>query len=100
LIRSRGFLASVIVITALLGCDRNDYTTWSCTNDSGERSSMVLKKAQMQFKDRQFNYCGSLGPNSFFDLTCPAQIQESSNNFMPSTGKLILDGKEFQCNAL
>jgi hypothetical protein len=61
---------------------------------------MVLKKAQMQFLDRQYDYCGSLGPISYFDLKCPTQIQDSSNAFAPSTGKLISNANEFQCDAL
>lgn len=61
---------------------------------------MVLKKAQMQFLDRQYDYCGSLGPISYFDLKCPTQIQDSSNAFVLSSGKLISNANEFQCNAL
>ncbi|WP_216270747.1 hypothetical protein [Polynucleobacter sp. AM-25C3] len=61
---------------------------------------MILKKAQMQLLDRQYDYCGSLGPQSYFDLKCPAQTQDASNVFTPSSGKLISNAKEFQCNAL
>jgi hypothetical protein len=61
---------------------------------------MVLKKAQMQFQDREYDYCGSLGLLSYFDIKCPAQIQDASNVFAPSSGKLISNTQEFQCNAL
>ena len=61
---------------------------------------MILKKAQMQFQDREYDYCGSLGPLSYFDLKCPSQIQESSHIFTPSSGKLISGEKELKCNAL
>jgi len=66
----------------------------------GEKSSMVLKKSQMQFQDRQYDYCGSLGPQSYFDLKCPIEIKDSSKLFSPSTGLLISDTAQFQCNAL
>ena len=61
---------------------------------------MILKKAQMQFQDRQFDYCGSLGPVSYFDQKCPTNIENSSKVFIPSSGKLTSDNHEFQCNAL
>ena len=94
------FITPLILVVSLLGCERETYTTWSCVNPSGEKSQMVLKKAQMQFQDQQFDYCGSLGPISYFDLKCPAIIQESRKVFTPSTGNLISDQSEFQCNAL
>lgn len=87
-------------MTMLLGCDRHDYTTWSCASASGERFSMVLNKARMQLPDRQLNYCGSLGPNSYFDAKCPTQTTDSSNAFTLGTGKLLHDGKVFDCHAL
>lgn len=61
---------------------------------------MILKKAQMQFQDRQYAFCGSLGPLSYFDLKCSVQTQDSSNIFMVSSGKLISNTNEFQCNEL
>jgi hypothetical protein len=84
----------------LLACGRETYTTWSCLDGSGSKSTMVLKKAQMQFQDQQFDYCGSLGPVSYFDLKCPAQTKDSSYSFTPDSGKLISGANEFQCNAL
>ena len=93
-------IALLIVFLGLSACGRETYTTWTCIDSSGPKSTMILKKAQMQFQDRQYDYCGSLGPQSYFDLKCPAQIQDSSNNFTPSSGKLISDTNEFQCNAL
>ena len=84
----------------LLACGRETYTTWTCTDSAGAKSTMILKKAQMQFQDRQFDYCGSLGTLSYFDLKCPAQIQTSSNVFTLSSGKLMSNTNEFECNAL
>jgi hypothetical protein len=93
------FLATWVLL-GILGCERETYTTWSCIDSAGSKSPMVLRKAQMQFLDRQYDYCGSLGPQSYFDLKCPTQIQDSSNVFTPSLGKLMSSGNEFQCNAL
>jgi hypothetical protein len=93
-------IALLILSLGLSACERETYTTWSCIDNAGSKSSMVLKKAQMQFRDRQYDYCGSLGPISYFDLKCPSQIQDSSNAFAPNSGKLISNTNEFQCNAL
>ncbi len=90
----------VILSLGLIACERETYTTWSCVDNSGSKSTMVLKKAQMQFLDRQYDYCGSLGPVSYFDLKCPAQTKDSSYSFTPDSGKLISSTNEFQCNAL
>ena len=90
----------VILSIGLIACERETYTTWSCLDGSGSKSTMVLKKAQMQFQDRQYDYCGSLGPESYFDLKCPAQTKDSIYSFTPDSGKLISSTNEFQCNAL
>jgi hypothetical protein len=93
----------IILLVFALGlsaCGRETYTTWSCIDDAGSKSTMILKKAQMQFQDLKYDYCGSLGALSYFDLKCSGQIQESSQIFTPSSGKLISNGKELKCNAL
>jgi hypothetical protein len=93
-------LPLLVLTLGLTSCGRETYTTWSCIDSASSKSTMILKKAQMQFQDHQYDYCGSLGPQSYFDLKCPAQIQESSNRFTPESGKLISGSNEFQCNAL
>jgi hypothetical protein len=90
----------LIFALGLSACGRETYTTWSCIDDAGSKSTMILKKAQMQFQDLQYDYCGSLGPLSYFDLKCSGQIQESSQIFTPGSGKLVSNGKELKCNAL
>jgi len=96
----RPFCALFVLLALLAGCDRDTYTTWSCKDTKGEKSPMILKQAQMQFQDRQYDYCGSLGPQTYFDMKCPVQIQDASNVFTPGSGKLISNTQEFQCNAL
>jgi hypothetical protein len=93
-------IALLILVLGLSACGPETYTTWSCKDSAGNQSPMVLKKAQMQFQDRQYDYCGSLGPLSYFDLKCPAQIQDSSNIFTTSSGKLVSNTNEFRCNEL
>lgn len=61
---------------------------------------MVLRKAQMEFKGKALDYCGSLGNQSYFDRKCPAQVEQSSAVFIPSTGLLKSSGQEFICTAL
>jgi len=61
---------------------------------------MVLRKARMEFKDLQLNYCGSLGNQSYFDQKCPASIQNSSVEFSPASGALLMMGQNYQCNSL
>jgi hypothetical protein len=99
---NKAVLSSFCFLTPLIimGCERETYTTWSCIDGAGSKSPMVLKKAQMQLQDRQYDYCGSLGPQSYFDVKCPAQIQGSNFSFTPDSGKLISSANEFQCNAL
>jgi hypothetical protein len=94
------FSFSILAVLTLSGCDRDTYTTWSCIDKAGSKSTMVLKKAKMQFQDRQYDFCGSLGPQSYFDMKCPAQTQESNFSFTPSSGKMVSSTNEYQCNAL
>ena len=91
--------ACLILSFGLAGCGQ-DYTTWTCSNSTDTKFPMVIKRAVMVFQDRQYDYCGSLGPRSYFDMKCTVQIQDASNVFTADSGKLISNGKEFQCNAL
>lgn len=85
---------------ALVACEPNSYTTWVCKNKVGDETTLILKKAQMQFQDQALDYCGSLGVKSYFDLRCPALIQDASATFTPSTGTMLINNASFQCNAL
>ena len=99
--RSAGqIFAMLLSCCALLACDRDSYTTWSCLSSAGAKSKMVTKKAQMQFLDRQFDYCGSLGERSFFSKACPANIQEADFVFTPASGLLQGNNQDYQCSAL
>jgi hypothetical protein len=93
---------SILTLTllGLCACERETYTSWSCRSDSEMKIAMVLRKAQMEFKDLKFDYCGSLGKQSYFDQKCPALIQESSYTFTPSSGSLISKDQEYQCGEL
>jgi hypothetical protein len=93
-------LNCLILSIGLIACGRETYTTWSCIDSAGSKSTMILKKAQMQFQDRQLDYCGSLGHTSYFDIKCPEQIQAAGTSLVNGSGKLISNTNEFQCNAL
>ena len=93
-------ILSISMLIGISACERDSYTSWNC-NTSGElKIPMVLRKAQMEFKGAKFDYCGSLGTQSYFDQKCPAHIEQSSFVFTPSTGLLRGKGQEFNCVAL
>jgi hypothetical protein len=60
----------------------------------------VLRKAQMELQGNTFDYCGSLGNQSYFDQKCPNQIKQSNITFTPSTGLLVNKDQELQCASL
>jgi len=93
-------LTCLSILLGLCACGRESYTTWNCSSTSDVKIAMVLRKAQMEFKGDQLNFCGSLGNQSYFDQKCPAQTTQSSVTFTPSSGLLLSNGQEFQCVAL
>lgn len=90
----------LLVPLILLACDRDNYTTWGCLSSPDFKTTMVTKKAQMQFQDQQFDYCGSLGEQSYFSKVCPSNIRDSDFVFTPSTGSLQSKAQNFACTAL
>ncbi len=90
----------ITLVIALCACEREIYTTWTCNSPTESKISMVLRKAQMEFKEDKFNYCGSLGNHSYFDYQCMTATNQSSVSFTPASGLLIINGAEFQCKAL
>jgi hypothetical protein len=88
------------ILLGLSACEREAYTTWSCNSPSEPKISMVLRKAQMEFKGEVLDYCGSLGTQSYFDEKCSGQTNQSKTVFSPSSGLLLINGQEFQCTAL
>ena len=94
------FITYLVILLGLCACERETYTSWSCNTATESKIPMVLRKAKMEFKGDQLDYCGSLGNQSYFDQKCPAQINQSGVIFTPSSGLLINQGKEFQCIAL
>lgn len=90
----------VAACISLTACERASYTSWSCKNFEGVKLTMVLQKAQMQLQDRKLDYCGSLGNTSYFDATCPAQIENANVVFVIANGRLSSGGQNYQCDAL
>ena len=66
-----------VIYLGLSACGREVYTTWSCHSSSESKISMVLRKAQMEFKGVALDYCGSLGAQSYFDEKCSGQTDQS-----------------------
>ncbi|SNX29463.1 hypothetical protein SAMN06295945_1840 [Polynucleobacter meluiroseus] len=96
----RRLLLLLTLSMSLAACERETYTSWNCKHEAADKVPMILKQARMHFQDHDFNYCGSLGLQSYFDLTCPIQIQDASIVFTPNNGFLLNDGKTYHCDAL
>jgi hypothetical protein len=97
---STRLLACLFVLLGLSACERGTYTSWNCNTANETKIPMVLRKAKMEFKGGQLDYCGSLGNQSYFDQKCSAQTKESATIFTPSSGLLLSQGQEYQCTAL
>jgi hypothetical protein len=93
-------IVSISMLFGISACERDNYTSWNCNSPEEKKVSMVLRKAQMEFKGSKLDYCGSLGTQSYFDQKCPAQIEQSSAAFTPSSGLLKSSGQDFICIAL
>ena len=93
-------LACISILLSLCACERETYTSWTCNSASETKIPMVLRKAQMELQGKTFDFCGSLGNQSYFDQKCPVQTNQSSITFTPSTGLLIKQDQELQCAAL
>ena len=88
------------IFLSISACERDSYTSWTCNSPEEHKVAMVLRKAQMEFKGSKLDYCGSLGPQSYFDKTCPARIEQSSTIFTPASGLMRINGQELNCAAL
>jgi len=94
-------LLSCLGFFLLAGCERIDYTTWSCQSNSVNKTkSMKLDGSAMEFLGGKYRFCGSLGLLSYFDETCPAEVSESKLTFHPKTGELKIKDQLFECQVL
>lgn len=93
-------ILGISILIGVCACERDSYTSWNCSTAEKSKIPMVLRKAQMEFQGAKYDYCGSLGTLSYFDQKCPAQIEQSSYIFTPSSGLLRSNGQEFNCAAL
>jgi len=80
----------LLVLATLASCDRNDYVTWRCkvdlTNLDEKPMAMILEGASMKIRGQIYNYCGSLGTQSYFDLNCSGDAAQSAITFISKTG--------------
>lgn len=94
-------LLGCLTLSLLAGCERIDYTTWSCQKNSVSKAqSMKLDGSTMEFLNEKYRFCGSLGLLSYFDQTCPPQVSDSKLMFYPKTGELKVNEQTFQCQVL
>ena len=84
------------------GCERRDYVTWKCQTQESDVPSftMILEGSTLKLKSQNFRYCGSVGPKSYFDDTCPSNLNDSTIHFEQKLGILELSEKRYQCKAL
>ena len=96
------FAVSMIVTIFIFGCDRQDYVTWKCQPSlpSEKSFSMIVHGAKLSIASDAYLYCGSLGPNSYFDMNCPASTNQSNIAFEQKSGILIIEHKKYQFSAL
>ncbi len=54
----------------------------------------------MRLNQLNYNFCGSLGPISYFDLNCKGKAELSAISFIPKTGVWTKEDETLQCQAL
>jgi len=88
----------------LTACDRNDYVTWHCKVDPSNADEkplrMILEGSSMKVADQVYNYCGSLGSESYFDTQCSGDAAQSAISFTPKTGLWKRGSEIFNCMPL
>jgi hypothetical protein len=94
------YLLILLACMSSIACERDNYSTWNCTSSKESKTTMVLKKAEMQFQETSLDYCGSLGERSYFSKKCPANIQDADYVFTPSSGTLHSTAQDYQCTVL
>lgn len=83
-------------------CDRRDYVTWQCLEEKTPTSkiTMILEGSTLKMDQATFKYCGSIGPNSYFDKACQTSPNNALITFNQTQGKLVMNQQVFQCQAL
>jgi hypothetical protein len=54
----------------------------------------------MRLNQLNYNFCGSLGSTSYFDLNCTGKAEQSAISFIPKTGAWAKGNETLQCQAL
>ncbi|MBU3599111.1 hypothetical protein ICN28_01100 [Polynucleobacter sp. 30F-ANTBAC] len=89
---------------ALSGCDRNDYVTWHCKVDPSNHDEkplrMILEGSTMSIDQHIYKFCGSLGPQSYFDLNCSGKADNSAITFSSKTGIWTKGPQTLSCVSL
>ena len=94
----------LLLSMSLAACDRNDYVTWHCkvdpTNVEEKPLRMILKGSIMTVGEQIYNYCGSLGPQSYFDINCSGKADQSVITFTSKTGAWKKGDETLSCVSL
>jgi len=94
----------LLLSMTLMACDRNDYVTWHCKVNSSDLNEkpmrMILAGSSMTIANQVYNYCGSLGSQSYFDTNCSGAAEQSAISFVPKTGLWKRAGEILTCMPL
>lgn len=61
---------------------------------------MILDGSTMKLPDQNYQYCGSLGADSYFDAQCNKETSESVIRFTPITGAWNKGSESLSCTSL
>ncbi len=92
----------LVIILTVQACDRRDYVTLQCIveNSPASKITMILEGPSLKMDQATFNYCGSIGPNSYFDKVCQTSPNNALITFNQTQGKLVMNQQVFQCQSL
>jgi hypothetical protein len=92
-----------IIFTCLLvACDKHEYVTWKCVSNqnTSDKFTFILDGPALNLLEKHYSFCGSFGPNSYFDERCPAQATEAKLNLNPKSGIFKINEQQYQCKSL
>jgi hypothetical protein len=98
------FSVLLCLSACLSACDRHDYVTWHCKKDPANSEEkplrIILEGSTMKLPDQNYQYCGSLGTDSYFDTQCSKETSESAIRFTPKTGAWSRGSENLSCTPL
>jgi hypothetical protein len=99
-----GAIPTLILCLSLVGCTRQDDSTWHCRLTESDKTAPVerlsLQGATLSFQHQTWQFCGSLGLISYFDGQCAKDTAHSALSFNTSEGELHLQQRSWMCEKL